>query len=86
MAAIYSLLKHTSCPEFSLLPLPHGALRYAADLHCTVAVSFPSRRFDIYLFRAEGMVGLISASGVGSCAPLRIHREDDREKGKRKAM
>jgi hypothetical protein len=69
MAAIYSLLKHASCPEslfFHFLaaadaPFPAPAPG-VAELRTALAASFPSLRFEIYPFRPDAMTGLISAS------------------------
>uniref|UniRef100_A0ACD5VW41 Uncharacterized protein n=1 Tax=Avena sativa TaxID=4498 RepID=A0ACD5VW41_AVESA len=59
MAAIYSLLKHASCPESLFF---HFVVTADAHLGHAVAASFPSLGFEIYPFRAEAVAGLISAS------------------------
>ncbi|KAL5199223.1 hypothetical protein ABZP36_020426 [Zizania latifolia] len=67
MAAVYSLLKHASCPEslfFHFLAAAEGGGGSVGEgeLRRAVAASFPSLRFEIYSFRAEAVAGLISAS------------------------
>jgi hypothetical protein len=64
MAAVYSLLKHASCPEI-----------YPELLRRAVSTSFPSLRFEIYPFRADAVAGLISASVRAALeAPLNYAR------------
>ena len=61
MAAIYSLLKHASCPQslfFHFLAAAPGD----GELRAALAASFPSLRFEIYPFRADDVMELISAS------------------------
>ncbi|CAD6339666.1 unnamed protein product [Miscanthus lutarioriparius] len=85
MAAVYSLLKHASCPESIFFHfLAAEAAGAAADdgedpepelLRRAVAASFPSLRFEIYPFRAEAVAGLISASVRAALeAPLNYAR------------
>jgi lipopolysaccharide biosynthesis glycosyltransferase len=78
MAAIYSLLKHASCPEslfFHFLAAEGGGAPPVADLRAAVAASFPSLRFEIYPFRADAVAGLISASVRAALeAPLNYAR------------
>ncbi|CAL5047073.1 unnamed protein product [Urochloa decumbens] len=74
MAAVYSLLKHASCPEsifFHFLAAEAGGEESGSGsepepepelLRRAVAASFPSLRFEIYPFRAGAVAGLISAS------------------------
>jgi hypothetical protein len=64
MAAVYSLLKHASCPEslFFHFLAEEEEVGGGGDLRRAVAASFPSLRFEIYAFRAEAVAGLISAS------------------------
>ncbi|KAK1605436.1 hypothetical protein QYE76_029109 [Lolium multiflorum] len=83
MAAIYSLLKHASCPEslsFHFLAAATSAPPDDADddlpaLRRALAASFPSLRFQIYPFRAASVTGLISASVRAALeAPLNYAR------------
>ncbi|XP_047077939.1 probable galacturonosyltransferase-like 6 [Lolium rigidum] len=82
MAAIYSLLKHASCPEslfFHFLaaadaPFPAPAPG-VAELRTALAASFPSLRFEIYPFRPDTVTNLISASVRAALeAPLNYAR------------
>ncbi|XP_052141203.1 probable galacturonosyltransferase-like 9 [Oryza glaberrima] len=81
MAAIYSLLKHASCPEsifFHFLAAADGGEGGGGgvgELRTAVAASFPSLRFEIYPFRADAVTGLISASVRAALeAPLNYAR------------
>ena len=82
MAAIYSLLKHASCPEslfFHFLAADANAaapgVPGVAELGSALAASFPSLRFEIYPFRADAVTGLISASVRAALeAPLNYAR------------
>ncbi|GJN22221.1 hypothetical protein PR202_gb09769 [Eleusine coracana subsp. coracana] len=78
MAAIYSLLKHASCPEslfFHFVAAEGGSAPPVAELRAAVAASFPSLRFEIYPFRADAVAGLISASVRAALeAPLNYAR------------
>lgn len=79
MAAIYSLLKHASCPEslfFHFLAAEAAAAAPGvAELRSALAASFPSLRFEIYPFRADAVAGLISASVRAALeAPLNYAR------------
>jgi lipopolysaccharide biosynthesis glycosyltransferase len=72
MAAIYSLLKHASCPESLFF---HFLASDAPELRSALAASFPALRFDIYSFRADAVTGLISASVRAALeAPLNYAR------------
>jgi lipopolysaccharide biosynthesis glycosyltransferase len=76
MAAVYSLLKHASCPESIFF---HFLAAEGAEepelLRRAVAASFPSLRFEIYPFRADAVAGLISASVRAALeAPLNYAR------------
>ncbi|XP_051203949.1 probable galacturonosyltransferase-like 9 [Lolium perenne] len=77
MAAIYSLLKHASCPEslfFHFLAAAEPSDDVTA-LRRALAASFPSLRFQIYPFRADAVTGLISASVRAALeAPLNYAR------------
>ncbi|KAM0827447.1 hypothetical protein ACQ4PT_068173 [Festuca glaucescens] len=79
MAAIYSLLKHASCPESLFFHFLASAAappeEDVAGLRRAVAASFPSLRFQIYPFRADAVAGLISASVRAALeAPLNYAR------------
>uniref|UniRef100_A0A453IL26 Hexosyltransferase n=1 Tax=Aegilops tauschii subsp. strangulata TaxID=200361 RepID=A0A453IL26_AEGTS len=78
MAAIYSLLKHASCPEslfFRFLATDGGTAPGVGELRSALAASFPSLRFEIYSFRADAITGLISASVRAALeAPLNYAR------------
>ncbi|KAF0887928.1 hypothetical protein E2562_005643 [Oryza meyeriana var. granulata] len=78
MAAIYSLLKHASCPEsifFHFLAADGGGAPGVGELRGPVAASFPSLRFEIYPFRADAVTGLISVSVRAALeAPLNYAR------------
>ncbi|XP_019185197.1 PREDICTED: probable galacturonosyltransferase-like 1 [Ipomoea nil] len=58
MAAILSVLQHSSCPENIVF---HFAAS-AASLNLTIAKSFPYLRFGIYPFDDSAVAGLISTS------------------------
>jgi lipopolysaccharide biosynthesis glycosyltransferase len=82
MAAVYSLLKHASCPEsifFHFVAAAGGGGTAEGVepelLRRAVAASFPSLRFEIYTFRADAVAGLISASVRAALeAPLNYAR------------
>ncbi|KAF7085915.1 hypothetical protein CFC21_089283 [Triticum aestivum] len=77
MAAIYSLLKHASCPEslFFHFLAADGPEPGVGELRSALAASFPSLRFEIYPFRADAVTGLISASVRAALeAPLNYAR------------
>lgn len=61
MAAVFSLLKHASCPQ-SLFFHFIAPASSAPLLRHLVAASFPSLRFQIYIFRQELVADLISSS------------------------
>lgn len=64
MAAVFSLLKHASCPQslFFHFIAPAPTASSAQSLRRLVSASFPSLRFQIYTFRPELVADLISAS------------------------
>lgn len=60
MAAILSILQHSSCPEnlhFHFISSPSST-----SLHATITSSFPSLRSQIYTFHTSSISGLISTS------------------------
>ncbi|XP_016475812.2 putative galacturonosyltransferase-like 1 [Nicotiana tabacum] len=62
MAAILSVLQHSSCPENVIF---HFVASSSADtnyLNITIANSFPYLHFTIYPFQDSGVAGLISTS------------------------
>ncbi|XP_020090256.1 probable galacturonosyltransferase-like 6 [Ananas comosus] len=66
VAAVFSLLKHASCPDSLFFHFvaseSESESPAAAELRRVVAETFPSLRFEIYPFREELVAGLISAS------------------------
>ncbi|XP_010913423.1 probable galacturonosyltransferase-like 9 [Elaeis guineensis] len=62
VAAVFSILKHASCPESLFFHFVASAGPSSSDLHRTVRSVFPSLRFKIYPFREKLVRGLISAS------------------------
>ncbi|KAJ8770799.1 hypothetical protein K2173_021446 [Erythroxylum novogranatense] len=61
MAAIHSILQHSSCPEnirFHFISSPSSP----ATLHATVTSSFPYLRSQVYTFDTTPVSGLISTS------------------------
>nr|XP_019707509.1 probable galacturonosyltransferase-like 6 [Elaeis guineensis] len=61
VAAIFSLLKHASCPKSLFFHFVASA-GPSSDLHRTVRSVFPSLRFKIYPFWEKLVCGLISVS------------------------
>lgn len=64
MAAVHSVLKHTSCPDdifFHFIASDSGSVR-TEDLTRIVSSTFPSLRFKVYLFRESLVRNLISSS------------------------
>ncbi|KAK9748359.1 hypothetical protein RND81_02G052100 [Saponaria officinalis] len=63
MAAILSVLQHTSCPQNVFFHFVISATRSnASDLRATLSSSFPYLRFDLYQFDESAVAGLISTS------------------------
>ncbi|TKY55791.1 galacturonosyltransferase 2 [Spatholobus suberectus] len=64
MAAIRSVLQHTSCPENIIFHFVSAASKpsSAATLNETLTTSFPYLNFRIYPFRDDAVSGLISTS------------------------
>lgn len=62
MAAILSILQHTSCPENIVFHFVSSASANASELRSTIATSFPYLKFQIYPFVDVAVAGLISTS------------------------
>ncbi|CAI9116660.1 OLC1v1017865C1 [Oldenlandia corymbosa var. corymbosa] len=62
MAAILSILQHTSCPENLIFHFVTSASANASLLSDTIATSFPYLKFQIYPFADTAVAGLISTS------------------------
>ncbi|XP_042056287.1 probable galacturonosyltransferase-like 1 [Salvia splendens] len=62
MAAILSILQHTSCPQNVVFHFVASASADAPLLGSTIAASFPYLAFEIYPFRDSAVAGLISTS------------------------
>ncbi|XP_075484732.1 putative galacturonosyltransferase-like 1 [Primulina tabacum] len=62
LAAILSVLQHTSCPQNVFFHFVTAASASPSLLRTTIAGSFPYLNFRIYPFRDSAMAGLISTS------------------------
>ncbi|KZV24927.1 putative galacturonosyltransferase-like 1-like [Dorcoceras hygrometricum] len=64
MAAILSILQHTSCPQniFFHFVVSESASDSASYLRTTIRASFPYLNFRVYRFRDTAVAGLISTS------------------------
>ncbi|KAI5656010.1 hypothetical protein M9H77_24803 [Catharanthus roseus] len=62
MAAILSILQHTSCPENIIFHFVTSASSNASLLRATISSSFPYLKFQIYPFADSAVSGLISTS------------------------
>ncbi|ESR59675.1 hypothetical protein CICLE_v10015791mg [Citrus x clementina] len=64
IAAVHSVLKHTSCPEnvFFHFIAAESSQANTNDLAQTVRSAFPYLSFQVYLFREKFVTGLISSS------------------------
>ena len=63
MAAILSVLQHSSCPQNIFFHFVISSTRSnASDLHATIGASFPYLKFDLYPFDDSAVAGLISTS------------------------
>ncbi|KAL7595341.1 probable galacturonosyltransferase-like 1 [Lactuca sativa] len=62
MAAILSVLQHSSCPENIIFHFVTSASSNTFLLHDTIANSFPYLRFNVYPFEDSVVAGLISTS------------------------
>ncbi|KAJ4826448.1 putative galacturonosyltransferase-like 10 [Turnera subulata] len=62
IAAVHSVLKHTSCPENVFFHFVAASGSGSVDLSGIVKSAFPSLRFKIYAFKETLVKGLISSS------------------------
>ncbi|KAL3845206.1 hypothetical protein ACJIZ3_002609 [Penstemon smallii] len=62
MAAILSILQHTSCPQNVFFHFVASASKDTSLLRATIATSFPYLKFKIYRFHDSKVAGLISTS------------------------
>ncbi|CAL5371158.1 unnamed protein product [Camellia sinensis] len=65
MAAVLSVLQHSSCPEnthFHFITTASAATRHHRLLRLTISQSFPSLNFRLYHFNTAAVAGLISTS------------------------
>jgi hypothetical protein len=62
MAAILSVLQHSSCPQNVLFHFVASASANASHLRATISDSFPYLKFQIYPFDDSAVSGLISTS------------------------
>ncbi|KAL3616434.1 putative galacturonosyltransferase-like 1 [Castilleja foliolosa] len=62
MAAILSVLQHSSCPENIAFHFVTASISSTAGLRRTISDSFPYLQFDIHPFDAAAAAGLISTS------------------------
>lgn len=62
MAAILSVLQHSSCPENIIFHFVASSSADTSDLHLTISNSFPYLQFKIYPFDDSVAAGLISTS------------------------
>ncbi|KAM7514162.1 hypothetical protein LguiA_003745 [Lonicera macranthoides] len=62
MAAILSILQHSSCPQNTIFHFITSTSSSALHLHATVATSFPYLKFHLYKFDEAAAAGHISTS------------------------
>lgn len=62
MAAILSVLQHSSCPQNIIFHFVSSASTNTQSLRFTIANSFPYLKFQVYPFDAAAVSGLISTS------------------------
>ncbi|KAM3237198.1 putative galacturonosyltransferase-like 9 [Capsicum annuum] len=62
MAAILSILQHSSCPQNVLFHFVASASADASNLRATISSSFPYLKFQVYRFDDSSVSGLISTS------------------------
>ncbi|VFR03668.1 unnamed protein product [Cuscuta campestris] len=62
MAAILSIIQHSSCPQNAVFHFVASASANASLLRATIASSFPFLKFRVYRFDDSSVAGLISTS------------------------
>lgn len=62
MAAILSVLQHSSCPENIRFHFVASASAHTDNIQLTISTSFPYLRFNVYTFDDSAVLGLISTS------------------------
>ncbi|KAL6982804.1 putative galacturonosyltransferase-like 1 [Sarracenia purpurea var. burkii] len=62
MAAILSVLQHSSCPQTVIFHFVASASANASLLRATISASFPYLLFQVYIFDDAAVAGLISTS------------------------
>ncbi|KAK9067126.1 hypothetical protein SSX86_014451 [Deinandra increscens subsp. villosa] len=62
MAAILSVLQHSSCPENIRFHFVASASAHTDNVQLTISTSFPYLRFTVYRFDDAAVLGLISTS------------------------
>ncbi|XP_021731684.1 probable galacturonosyltransferase-like 1 [Chenopodium quinoa] len=62
MAAILSVLQHTSCPQNIFFHFVISSSTPTSNLRATIATSFPYLHFELYPFDDDSVSGLISTS------------------------
>lgn len=62
MAAVFSVLQHSSCPENVIFHFVYSASANASSLRATVSHSFPNLKFQLYAFDDKAVSRLISTS------------------------
>ncbi|KAL3372040.1 hypothetical protein AABB24_008536, partial [Solanum stoloniferum] len=62
MAAILSILQHSSCPQNIIFHFVASASADASHLRATILASFPYLKFEVYRFDDSSVSGLISTS------------------------
>ncbi|KAI3777059.1 hypothetical protein L1987_46853 [Smallanthus sonchifolius] len=62
MAAILSVLQHSSCPENIHFHFVASTSAHSDNIHLTISTSFPYLTFHVYTFDDSAVLGLISTS------------------------
>ncbi|KAI3726224.1 hypothetical protein L1987_66021 [Smallanthus sonchifolius] len=62
MAAILSVLQHSSCPENIRFHFVASASAHTDNIHVIISTSFPYLRYNVYTFDDTAVLGLISTS------------------------
>ncbi|XP_071730987.1 probable galacturonosyltransferase-like 2 [Rutidosis leptorrhynchoides] len=62
MAAILSVLQHSSCPENIRFHFVESSLAHTNNIQQIISTSFPYLRFHVYTFDESAVLGLISTS------------------------